>query len=80
MSSKLIGVDSLSLKEADHLINVIHSELENKEEEVRYAKGIREVKEIISVALSNLSATVDAVKIKEGGVYLISGGTGGFER
>jgi len=74
---KTIGVESLSIKELDILIDIIKSEESCSDKEVRYMNGKREVRRLSSL-LSPSEATGESIVIKEGGVYLITGGTGGL--
>ncbi|MEM6602177.1 MAG: SDR family oxidoreductase, partial [Verrucomicrobiota bacterium] len=73
---KTIGVDSLSIQEVDALATLLEDEQAEGAAEVRYKGDHREVKEILSLD----TPTTSSFSIKEGGVYLITGGAGGLGR
>ena len=74
LRAKTIGVDSLSLKEVGTLVELLERERGTSSSEVRYKGGNREIRE-----MTRLSQEPEvAKKIKEGGVYLITGGAGGI--
>ncbi|WP_103865511.1 SDR family NAD(P)-dependent oxidoreductase [Aquimarina sp. I32.4] len=75
-SGKTIGVESLSIKELDSLVSIIGEEHLDTAKEVRYFRKNREVRKLSPHTLSpNSTPSID---IKEGGVYLITGGAGGL--
>ncbi|SFE51956.1 Acyl transferase domain-containing protein [Chitinophaga sp. CF118] len=74
LTGKIIGVDSLSVTELDTLTEILRAEQNSTEAEVRYQKGKREIKIAGSVS------DTGTLSIKEGGVYLITGGAGGLGR
>jgi tyrocidine synthetase-3 len=74
LTGKTIGVDNLSVKELDTLAALLQRELGTTEVEVRYKKGKREIRDIKPL----LQEAVEEIKIKKGGVYLITGGAGGL--
>ncbi|SFE51876.1 probable biosynthetic protein, Pnap_2097 family [Chitinophaga sp. CF118] len=74
ITGKIIVVESLSVRDLEELTKILESEQRTMETEVRYSGGNREVKTLQSVSgIINMS-------IKEGGVYLITGGAGGLGR
>jgi polyketide synthase PksM len=74
LRAKTIGVDSLSIKEINTLVELLPIEMADNSLEVRYKKGKREIKEIVRLE----QEATEKIKLKEGGVYLISGGAGGL--
>ena len=78
VTGKIIGVDSLSVNDLPALTEILGSEQNTRETEIRYREGKREIK--IVVPVSETASGVNAVTIKEGGVYLITGGAGGLGR
>jgi len=78
ITGKTIGVESLSVKELSALTEILGAEQYTTETEVRYREGKRESKVVRSV--SDTQRGVNAVTIKEGGVYLVTGGAGGLGR
>ncbi|WP_103865512.1 SDR family NAD(P)-dependent oxidoreductase [Aquimarina sp. I32.4] len=75
---KTIGVISLSISELDSLVSIIKSEEEVPGKEVRYTGGKREVRGISMLPITLPSAPKLVINIKEGGVYLVTGGGGGL--
>ena len=73
LKGKVIGVDSLSIKELNTLIEILQSEHQDPIKEVRYVSGKREVQQLALTSLSDNQPVVT-----ENGVYLIIGGTGGL--
>ena len=73
LKGKVIGVDSLSIKELNTLIDILQSEHQDPIKEVRYVSGKREVQQLELTSLSDNQPVV-----AENGVYLIIGGTGGL--
>jgi polyketide synthase PksN len=74
LSGKTIGIESLSLNDLDILVDIIEKESQDVSTEVRYVSGQREIK-----VLSPLEITSkEIIPIKAGGVYLITGGSGGL--
>ena len=76
ITGKIIGVESLSLRDLEELTEILRSEQHIPETEVRYKDGKREVKTLRPVTTS--SGSPGSLLIKEGGVYLITGGAGGL--
>ncbi|WP_226294048.1 SDR family NAD(P)-dependent oxidoreductase [Aquimarina algicola] len=74
ITTRMIGVDSLSIKTIDTLIDRLKKEHQEGFTDVRYKDDIREEKHFKPITNVNPSD----VKIKEGGVYLITGGAGGL--
>jgi polyketide synthase PksN len=74
--AKMIGVNSLSLKEAIALADLIKREQADDAFEVRYKNGIRETLRVTNLSLEDKEE--EEIKIKEGGLYLITGGAGGL--
>ena len=73
---KVIGVDSLSLRKIGTLIETVQAEWQDSSQEVRYLKGEREV--LGTEALAYVRVPSPKIRVKEGGVYLITGGVGGL--
>ena len=80
IAGKIIGVDSLLLKEIDSLVEILESEQKDACQEVRYVKGVREVKRVTELNKNYKPETTNQkpLPIREGGVYLITGGAGGL--
>ncbi|MGH1516458.1 amino acid adenylation domain-containing protein [Chryseobacterium sp. JK1] len=76
ITGKIISVDRLSVKDAPELTSILQRELSTVDTEVRYESGLRKVKKLNEITISDN----DGLKIKEGGVYLIIGGAGGIGR
>ncbi|WP_223148939.1 SDR family NAD(P)-dependent oxidoreductase [Aquimarina sp. RZ0] len=76
-TGKTLGVPSLSISAIDVLVSIIEQEVSDSSAEVRYISGTREVLEISDV-LDTIDETPTHLQIKEGGVYLITGGMGGL--
>ena len=74
VKTKLISIASINGKPGNELVQIVQDENEDEQVEVRYLNGIREVKVAISVSQNPISN----LRIKEGGVYLITGGAGGI--
>jgi acyl transferase domain-containing protein/acyl carrier protein len=74
ITGKVIGVNSLLLSALEELVSIVEAEQDFSDPEVRYKSGKREVKELVSVPARGEGP----VAIKEDGVYLITGGTGGL--
>ncbi|MEM6602350.1 MAG: beta-ketoacyl reductase, partial [Verrucomicrobiota bacterium] len=75
-SGKTIGVERLSLQEAERLISLLEAEQVDSAKEVRYLRGKREAKELSPFEMPS----VEDLPVKAGGVYLITGGAGGLGR
>ncbi|SFD21736.1 Acyl transferase domain-containing protein [Chitinophaga sp. CF118] len=73
ISGKVIGVDDLSVKQLSALVQILETERETADVEVSYREGVRMVKVPVPV----VSGT-ERLPVKEGGVYLITGGAGGL--
>nr|WP_136667780.1 non-ribosomal peptide synthetase [Flavobacterium sp. H122] len=73
---RTIGVDSLSIQHRQELIGILEAEQNSKDIEVRYKDGKREVKTLERIP--ELLDSQGSNPIKEGGVYLITGGAGGL--
>ncbi|WP_161964264.1 SDR family NAD(P)-dependent oxidoreductase [Chitinophaga flava] len=76
VTGKVIGVDSLGTQDLEMLTGILEAEQYTTDTEVRYQAGKRSVR-----TLHTISATegiADNLIIKEGGVYLITGGAGGL--
>lgn len=78
LTGKIIGVDNLSLTELGSLTKILEAEQHIKETEVRYKDGIRAIRTLQEIKGSPGQA--GPITIKEGGVYLITGGAGGLGR
>ncbi|SFE52026.1 Phosphopantetheine attachment site [Chitinophaga sp. CF118] len=78
LTGKIIGVDNLSLTELGSLTKILEAEQHIKETEVRYKDGIRAIRTVQELEVSSRQA--EQITIKEGGVYLITGGAGGLGR
>ncbi|MGS2738242.1 amino acid adenylation domain-containing protein [Sinomicrobium sp. M5D2P17] len=76
ITGKIISVDRLSVKDVPELTTILQAELCTADAEVRYESGLRKVKKLSEINISDN----DGLKIKEGGVYLIIGGAGGIGR
>jgi acyl transferase domain-containing protein/acyl carrier protein/SAM-dependent methyltransferase len=77
INGKLLGVDSLTIRDLDQVAGYIEAEIGIDEDEVRYFNGVREVKKTESFLLMESDK---GCKIKKGGVYIITGGFGGLGR
>lgn len=78
ISGRIIGVESLSVRQLDELITILEKEQHQQESEVRYINGEREAR---TIQAGIVSGEIPAeLKIKEGGVYLITGGAGALGR
>ncbi|WP_103865513.1 SDR family NAD(P)-dependent oxidoreductase [Aquimarina sp. I32.4] len=75
ITGKALGVDSLSITCIDSILSILYKEQVTTDSEVRYIGSNREIK---SLSVSSPSIATDSVCIKEGGVYLITGGFGGL--
>lgn len=74
LTGKTIGVDNLSIKEIATLTEIIQAEQKDVTKEVRYLSHKREV-----LQLQAISEDPDGdLPVREKGVYLITGGTGGL--
>ncbi|RQO64205.1 hypothetical protein DBR43_33120, partial [Pedobacter sp. KBW06] len=78
VTAKVIGVESLSVREIEVLSDLLEAEKESREPELRYVAGERQTK--VFQSISTLETMANGVHIKEGGVYLITGGAGGLGR
>ncbi|SFD21717.1 amino acid adenylation domain-containing protein [Chitinophaga sp. CF118] len=76
VTGTVVGVENLSVAHLGELVNILEAELQSPDREVRYRNGIREVKTLQAIPANSTAAK--GVKIKEGGVYLITGGAGGL--
>ncbi|MDC8103587.1 amino acid adenylation domain-containing protein [Chryseobacterium sp. B21-037] len=76
ITGKIISVERLSVKDAPELTSILQTELGTADAEIRYESGLRKVKKINEINISDN----DGLKIKENGVYLIVGGAGGIGR
>ncbi|WP_299608351.1 SDR family NAD(P)-dependent oxidoreductase [uncultured Aquimarina sp.] len=74
---KTIGVDSQSFKSVGRLVEIIIQEKTNSDAEVRYSGIERKVKVLHPLVPE---PSKNSLSIKEGGVYIITGGTGGLGR
>jgi polyketide synthase PksN len=74
VKAKLISIGSMNGKSGNELVQILEAENVDEQVEVRYLNGNREVKKAASVSQNQISD----LKIKEGGVYLITGGAGGI--
>lgn len=75
ITGKTIGVDSIELSDLKLLSSLIVSESYTKDKEIRYRNGEREVKAYQKI--DDVGEPVNSI-IREGGVYLITGGSGGI--
>ncbi len=75
ITGKTVGIEELSIAEIDALVDVIGNEKEDYSIEVRYNGGEREVKKTMPTMVPEINGNAN---IKEGGVYLITGGAGGL--
>ncbi|OEK09351.1 hypothetical protein A8C32_11565 [Flavivirga aquatica] len=71
---RMIGVDSLSIKSIDKLVDVLKSENQTEYIDIRYKNNVREEKCFKPIT----SLDPSGIKIKEGGIYFITGGAGGL--
>ncbi|KAA1246242.1 SDR family NAD(P)-dependent oxidoreductase, partial [Aquimarina sp. RZ0] len=78
LQGKTIGLDSLSIKELDELLSTLHSEFSDVSKEVRYLDTVRQVRRL--TPLASLEGSSKDALVKQGGVYLITGGCGGLGR
>jgi acyl transferase domain-containing protein len=78
VTAKVIGVENLSVRDVEAISDLLEAEKESGEAELRYIAGERQVK--VFQSISALETTTNTVHIKEGGVYLITGGAGGLGR
>ena len=74
--AKTVGVDELSIKALDELISTVQREGVGGVGDVRYEEGKRTVRRLSSLP----DESPEGAEIKEGGVYLITGGVGGLGR
>jgi polyketide synthase PksN len=74
VKTKLISVTSMNVKTGNELVQILKNENLDEQAEVRYLSKNREVKKATSVFQNQISD----LRIKEGGVYLITGGAGGI--
>ncbi|KAA1246068.1 SDR family NAD(P)-dependent oxidoreductase [Aquimarina sp. RZ0] len=75
ISGKVLGVESFSLTSLDTLLSILDKEQYTTDVEVRYIGGKREIR---TLDLLPYSFGKESLTIKEGGVYLITGGFGGL--
>ncbi|KAA1240766.1 type I polyketide synthase, partial [Aquimarina sp. RZ0] len=73
---KTIGISDLSFKNFENICNILQSEEQDVCKEVRYNGTKRKVRELSM--LQDLSVGASDFEIKEGGIYLITGGSGGL--
>lgn len=77
ITGKIVGVENFSLGALGSILSILEAEQSNSDIEVCYINGSREVKKL--EPFSEMQATSEkTVAIKEGGVYLITGGFGGL--
>ncbi|RBL89850.1 SDR family NAD(P)-dependent oxidoreductase [Chitinophaga flava] len=76
VTGKVIAVDSLGIQDLETLAGILEAEQYTVDTEVRYQAGKRSVKTLHGI--SNAEGIADNIIIKEGGVYLITGGAGGL--
>jgi probable biosynthetic protein (TIGR04098 family) len=74
VTGKIIGVEDLAISGIGELSSIIEYEQHTNDIEVRYINGVRELK--TTRLITGADSTVHATRIKEGGVYLITGGMG----
>ncbi|KFF06343.1 SDR family NAD(P)-dependent oxidoreductase [Flavobacterium reichenbachii] len=75
INGKLLGLDSITIRDLDQITGYIEAEIGRDEDEVRYVNGVREVKQTESF-LSIESGK--ECRIEKDGVYIITGGFGGL--
>ncbi|RBL89851.1 non-ribosomal peptide synthetase [Chitinophaga flava] len=73
LSGQVLGIDTLAMP-ADALLNMLAFEAQTRDIAVRYVNNQREINVLKTAAASPAST----ITLKEGGVYLITGGTGGL--
>ncbi|MFH6942770.1 SDR family NAD(P)-dependent oxidoreductase [Flavobacterium sp. FlaQc-50] len=74
VKTKFISIASMNVKTGNELVQILKNENLDEQAEVRYLNGTRAVKSASSVPQNQISD----LRIKEGGVYLITGGAGGI--
>ncbi|KAA1245164.1 SDR family oxidoreductase, partial [Aquimarina sp. RZ0] len=74
IAGRMVGVDSLSIKSIDTLVTVIESENQSGYVDIRYRDTVREEKYFKPIT----DFAPSGIKIKEGGIYFITGGAGGL--
>jgi len=74
ITSRTIGVDSLSIKTIETLVDILNKENQSEYADIRYKGDKREEKYFKPIT----SFEPSHIKIEEGGVYLITGGAGGL--
>ncbi|TCN57662.1 SDR family NAD(P)-dependent oxidoreductase [Flavobacterium circumlabens] len=77
LQGQLLGVDSFLMNE-DKLMEIIKSEFNSTDIEVRYKENERENRTLKPIHSSPVEK--ESFKIKEDGVYIITGGAGGLGR
>jgi acyl transferase domain-containing protein/NADPH:quinone reductase-like Zn-dependent oxidoreductase/thioesterase domain-containing protein/SAM-dependent methyltransferase/aryl carrier-like protein len=76
--TKMIGVDmEFTKSNSDAIYKIVGNELETTDQEIKYAKGNRNCKELELVRLSN---SKEKTTIKRNGRYVITGGMGSLGR
>ncbi|WP_422653301.1 SDR family NAD(P)-dependent oxidoreductase, partial [Chitinophaga sp.] len=78
VTGKIIGVERLNIIELETLITILEAEQQTADVEVCYHEGKRSVK--MQQVIEAAAGTSEGACIKEGGVYLITGGAGGLGR
>ncbi|HVI46024.1 MAG TPA: SDR family NAD(P)-dependent oxidoreductase [Chitinophaga sp.] len=76
VTGKIIGVPRLNIQELNVLTAILEAEQYTSDTEVRYEDGIRTIKAVS--AITGVADGMDNPLVKEGGVYLITGGAGGL--
>ena len=77
LKGKILGIEKLSIHHLENIIETIKSENGSLDAEVRYLNGKREIKRPAEVNIENVKQP-ESRWIKEGGVYLVTGGAGGL--
>ncbi|KAA1246069.1 SDR family NAD(P)-dependent oxidoreductase [Aquimarina sp. RZ0] len=77
LTGKTLGVSNVLVQEPENLANIIEKEQFDIENEVSYVNEYRKVRRVSSLSVASQDAQSDLF-IKDGGVYLITGGAGGL--
>ncbi|MCW3465911.1 SDR family NAD(P)-dependent oxidoreductase [Chitinophaga nivalis] len=76
VTGKIVGIDHLSLHNIGDVIRILEAEQYTTETDIRYVNGKRQTKQPASLPDQTNSGA--ALSVKQGGVYLITGGAGGL--
>jgi len=85
ITGKIVGVESLSIHKFEEIAAIIEAEQYTTDAEVRYQEGKREIRMVKELSIPETgpirpTPAAEPIRIKEGGVYLITGGAGGLGR